>query len=240
MTDVRLGVVGGGEFMRFRAPSLLDGTGAVIAGVVEPSLEMRELFTDALYPEGGGPPFFADHRALLDSIELDGVVIASRHGLHFEHVADALAAGCPALIYKPMVTSSADARRLVELVAQTGRAVSIAAEGIYSAEFRHVRAMLEAGELGDIQLATGIVAQDWLANVGGSWRTDPVLGGGGNLIDSGYHMLAALLHLTGQVPEEVFAYIDRKDQAVDVFVAASLRSTAVRSEQSRSAETPKA
>lgn len=223
MTDVRLGLIGAGEFIRFRAPMLLAGTGAVITGVAEPNLGARSLFTETLYPRGGGPKFFDDHRALLDSLDLDGVVVASPHGLHFEHAADSLAAGCDALIYKPMVTTSGDARRLVELVEQTGRVVSIAAEGIYSAEFRYVRAMLEAGELGDIRLATGILAQEWLSDVRGTWRTDPVLGGGGNLIDSGYHVLAALLHLTGQAPEEVFAYIDRTNEVVDVFVSASLR-----------------
>lgn len=223
MTDVRLGLIGAGEFMRFSAPRLLEGTGAVIAGVAEPSVERRRLFTETLYPEGGGPPFFDDHRALLDSIAPDGIVIASPHGLHFEHAADALAAGCHALINKPMVTTSTDARRLVELVEHTGRVVSIAVEGIYSAEFRYIRAMLEAGELGDIRLATGILAQEWLSDVRGTWRTDPVLGGGGNLIDSGYHLLAALLHLTGQSPEEVFVYLDRQNEGVDVFVAASLR-----------------
>jgi predicted dehydrogenase len=223
VSDIRLGVIGGGEFMRERAPLLLEGTGATIAGVAEPSAEMQERFRSEVYPEGGGTEFFADHRALLESAALDGVVIASPHGLHFEHAADALAAGCPVLVYKPMVTTSTDARGLVKLVEKTGHFVSIAMEGIYSAEFRHVRALLDAGELGDIQLVTGIVAQDWLANVGGTWRTDPVLGGGGNLIDSGYHMLGALLHLTGQLPEEAFAYIDRRGQDVDVFVAGSLR-----------------
>jgi predicted dehydrogenase len=224
VTEVRLGLIGAGELMRFRAPRLLAGTGAVIAGVAEPSREMRKVFVDTVFPRAGEEPtFFDDHRRLLDSLELDGVVIASPHGLHFEHAADALAAGCDALIYKPMVTTSGDARKLMELVEQTGRVVSIAVEGIYSAEFRHLRGMLDAGELGDIRLATGIVAQEWLTDVKGTWRTDPVLGGGGNLIDSGYHMLAALLHLTGQTPEEVSAYIDRENMAVDVFVAASLR-----------------
>jgi predicted dehydrogenase len=122
-----------------------------------------------------------------------------------------------------MVTTSADARELVRLAEEGGRVVSLAIEGLYTAEFRHVRALLATGELGEIRLATGLCAQNWLVNVGGTWRTDPELGGGGNLIDSGYHMLAALLHLTGQHVEEVFAYLDRRGEAVDVETAAALR-----------------
>lgn len=40
---------------------LLKGTGAVIAGVADPSLDMQEHFTDALYPERGGPQFFCSN-----------------------------------------------------------------------------------------------------------------------------------------------------------------------------------
>jgi predicted dehydrogenase len=224
MTTIRLGLIGAGEIMRLRAPLLVSDTGAVIAGVAEPSIEMRELFAEAIRAPGAEEPlFFDDHRALLESVELDGVVIASPHGLHFQHAADALAKGCHALVYKPMVTTSGDAKALADLAEQTRRTVSIAIEGIYSSEFRHVRAMLEAGELGEIQLVVGTLAQDWLSAVRGTWRTDPLLGGGGNLIDSGYHLLAALLHLTGKVPNEVFAYVDRAGEEFDVFVAGSLR-----------------
>ena len=222
-TDVRLGVIGAGDLIRFRGWRLIDGTGATIVGVAEPDLEMRRQLVDALYPSGSEPLFFDDHGSLLDSVELDGVVIASPHGLHFEHARDSLAAGCHTLVYKPMVTSSEDARALEELVARSGRVLSIAIEGIYSAEFRAVRKLLDDGELGDVSLVTGFVAQDWLRNVQGTWRTDPVLGGGGNLIDSGYHLLAAMLHLSGQVPEEVFAFVDRREQSFDMLVAASLR-----------------
>ena len=77
------------------------------------------------------------------SVELDGVVVSSPHGLHFRHVADSLAAGCHALVYKPMVTTSGDARELVRLAAERGRVVSLAVEGLFTAEFRHVRALLE-------------------------------------------------------------------------------------------------
>jgi len=213
MSEPRIGLIGCGGHVRTRLPLF---AGAALAAVADPSEAMRTTIElDAAR--------FADHREMLESAELDGVVISSPHGLHFGHAADALAAGCDVLLYKPMVTTSADARELVRLAEEGGRVVSLAIEGLYTAEFRHVRALLEAGGLGEIRLATGLCAQNWLVNVGGTWRTDPELGGGGNLIDSGYHMVAALLHLTGQHVEEVFAYLDRRSEAVDVETTAALR-----------------
>jgi predicted dehydrogenase len=216
MGDVRLGLIGCGAHVRTRVPELLGGTGASLVALADPSPAMRAAV-------GVDASEFDDHRAMLEAADLDGVVIASPHGLHFAHASDALAAGCHVLVYKPMVTTSADARELVRLADATGRVVSLAIEGLFTAEFRHVRALLAAGELGDVRLVSGLVAQDWLANVDGTWRTDPWLGGGGNLIDSGYHLLAALLHLSGQRPVEVFAVVDRRGRALDVETAAVLR-----------------
>jgi predicted dehydrogenase len=211
--EPRLGLIGCGAFVRTRLPEL---AGAVIAAVADPSEELRTTIAP-------GAERFADPAELLASVELDGVVVSSPHGLHFRQAADALAAGCGVLVYKPMVTTSADARALVRLAEDSGRVVSLAIEGLFTAEFRHVRALLEAGELGEVRLATGLCAQNWLVNVSGTWRTDPELGGGGNLIDSGYHLLAALLHLTGRHVDEVFGYLDRRGEDVDVETAAVLR-----------------
>jgi predicted dehydrogenase len=211
VNQVRLGLIGCGSHVRNRLPEL-EG----VVAVSDPDARARSTIVE-------GAAAFADHREMLDAIELDGVVVSSPHGLHFEHVRDALAVGCHVLVYKPMVTTSSDARDVVRLARGNGRVVSLAIEGMFTAEFRHVRALLEAGELGDVRLASGFVAQNWLENVAGTWRTDPVLGGGGNLIDSGYHMLAALLHLSGQHVEEVFAQLDRRDQQVDVETVATLR-----------------
>jgi len=208
---VRLGLIGCGSHVRNRLP-WLEG----VVAVADPSEANRSgIRVDAAR--------YADHHEMLEKARLDGVVVASPHGLHFRHVADALAAGCHVLVYKPMVTTSSEAVEVTRLAAESGRVVSLAIEGIFTPEFRHVRGLLEAGELGEIRLVSGLVAQNWLENVGGTWRTDPLLGGGGNLIDSGYHMLAALLHLSGQRPQEVFAYLDRRAERVDVEVTATLR-----------------
>jgi len=210
VADVRLGLIGCGSHVRNRL-RYLEG----VVALADPIEANRNgIRVEARY---------ADHREMLEAARLDGVVVASPHGLHFRHVSDALAAGCDVLVYKPLVTTSGQAVELARLAADTRRVVSLAIEGLFTAEFRHVRTLREAGELGEIRLVSGLVAQNWLENVGGTWRTDPLLGGGGNLIDSGYHMLAALLHLSGQRPEEVFAFLDRRVEQVDVEVTATLR-----------------
>src|SRR5688572_22185184 len=52
-----------------------------------------------------------DYRETLRQ-ELDGVIVASPHSLHFEHATEALRAGCHVMVEKPMTTRADDARQL--------------------------------------------------------------------------------------------------------------------------------
>ena len=58
--------------------------------------------------------------------------------------------------------------------------------------------------------------QDWLDVVADSWRTNPELSGGGQLYDSGSHLLDALLWVTGSRPVSVAATTDSRGEAVDI------------------------
>src|SRR6202142_2632067 len=55
---------------------------------------------------------FEDYREMLDTVPMDGVVVASPHVLHYEHASAALAKGCHVLVEKPLTTTAKDARAL--------------------------------------------------------------------------------------------------------------------------------
>jgi predicted dehydrogenase len=222
---VRIGVIGAGWAGRWHAQTLVKEVGAeqaVILGVADPSEEARAAFLDGIPWNGAVPKTFPDYRHLLEE-PLDGVVVSSPHSHHYSHVSDSLAAGCHVLVDKPMVTSSTDAEALIEQSQAAGRVISVALQGLFSKEFRYARDVVERGDLGNILLVGGTCCQIWLKSLRGSWRTDPTLSGGGNLVDSGSHMLAAMLHVPGQEVAEVFSYVEHHGETVDVAVAATLR-----------------
>jgi predicted dehydrogenase len=221
VSAVRIGLIGCGDWGARRA-TVFTAAGAEVRAIADPSEAARVRVLAAL-DGAAAPATFTDHRQLLERVDLDGVVVSSPHGYHLGHAVDAIEAGCHVLVDKPMVTTSPDAHTLAQLARARRRIVSISLQGVFSAEFRHARNLLETGALGDVCLVTGSIMQPWLTWVRGSWRTDPVLGGGGNLLDSGSHMFAAMLHLSGQLPEEVFAYVDHKNEAIDVVAVVALR-----------------
>jgi predicted dehydrogenase len=65
--------------------------------------------------------------------------------------------------------------------------------------------------------------QHWIGWNRDRWRGDPSLSGGGQLYDSGSHLLDTLLWTTRTTPTAVLAEIDRMDAAVDVNAALSVR-----------------
>ena len=226
MEQVRIGFIGCGNMARQHGRIFTKQVPeARIVALTDPSEANLARFTSEIFPNGDAPPAFDDYRTMLAEVPLDGVVIISPHAHHFKQAMDAIDAGCHLLIEKPMVIRTADAQALIAHARAQNRVVSVAFPGPFSCEFQYIRDLIARGDLGDIYMITGVCAQDWLMNVGGTWRTTLALSGGGNLYDSGAHMFNAMLYLTGLSATEVFAFIDDKDQEVDVVASVALRFT---------------
>jgi predicted dehydrogenase len=169
-----------------------------------------------------------EYRALLANRALDGVVVLLPHHLHYPVVKDALEAGKHVLVEKPMVTEVVHARDLIETAARANRLLAIAYQRAYLPEYVYVRGMVERGELGTIRFVSAHLEQSWFqraaaATVKDNWRRDPHLAGGGQLVDTGSHTLAAMLDVTQLAPHEVFAYTDTCGLDVDVNTAMAIR-----------------
>jgi predicted dehydrogenase len=169
------------------------------------------------------PAFYTDYPTMLREARLDAVVIVTPHALHFEHAKQALAAGCHVFIEKPMVTNSADAHALAALARAAGKVVVVGYVPPFTPAMQYVRAAIRSGEFGPLQLVNGYLAQDWKRPTSGTWRHDPSLSGGGQVCDSGAHLLAGLCWAVGAPVAEVVARLDRQDARVDINSALLLR-----------------
>jgi predicted dehydrogenase len=227
METVRLGIIGCGNMGRYHGHRFAQlAPEAEIVALSDPNADNIAHFITEVFPQGKQPEStFADYRAMLQAVDLDGVVIISPHAHHFQQTMDALDAGCHVLVEKPMVIRTEDAQTLIAHSRKRERVVSVAFPGPFTREFAYIRDVIARGELGDIHLISGVCAQNWLVNVAGTWRTQHALSGGGNLYDSGAHMFNAMLYLTGLTATDVFAFVDNKDQEVDVTASVSLRFT---------------
>ncbi|MEN9935573.1 MAG: hypothetical protein RLZZ387_2152 [Chloroflexota bacterium] len=225
MERVRIGIIGCGGMARYHGHMFTKSVPeAEIVALAEPSeANLARFIKEVFQDPAAEPATFGDYRRMLEEVELDGVLIVSPHNQHYQQATDAISRGLHVLVEKPMVIRTEDALALIRHAEEHKRVVSVAFPGPFSREFQYIRGLLERGELGDISLVSGHCCQQWIQNVGGSWRTDPVQSGGGNLYDSGAHMFNAMLYLSGLSVTEVYAVVNNKDQQVDIEAAVTMR-----------------
>ncbi len=168
-------------------------------------------------------PEFTDYQEMLEQVGLDAVEISTPHTLHFEQIMAALDKGLHVLTEKPMVCTVDHARQVIAKAEEADKVLMISYQRHLQAQYRYVRNQIAAGELGDIQFISALQDQKWYQGTIGLWRQQMALSGGGQLNDSGSHLLDIVLWMTGLEVEEVQAYMEYFDSEVDINSALSLR-----------------
>ena len=166
---------------------------------------------------------FFDYRQLLDTVRPDAVVICTPHTLHYEQAVGALDAGAHVLLEKPMVCRVVDAKALLAKIDEAQRVVGLGYQRHAQPQYRYIHERISSGSVGAVQFVTALQQQNWLRSTIGTWRHDPALSGGGQLNDSGSHLVDVLLWTTGLAPEAVSSFNDNKCSAVDINTAISVR-----------------
>ncbi|HEX4486079.1 MAG TPA: Gfo/Idh/MocA family oxidoreductase [Terriglobales bacterium] len=178
-----------------------------------------------------------DYKELLSREDVDGVVVSSPHGFHFEHAVAALERGFPVLCEKPMALKASEAAQLVELVKAKGVPFLIPYGWNYSELARLGKLVIDEGTIGEIEHVLchmGSPLRDLLSGTGawvaeqsllrpgqGTW-SDPSSGGGfahGQLT----HALALMFWITGLQASEVFAMVGRSQSGSDLYNSISCR-----------------
>jgi predicted dehydrogenase len=219
---IRFAVVGCGGMANWHAGNLKSIDEARLTAFCDTMPSHTATFREKYAPDAAE---FNDYeRMLADAGDtFDAVVLVTPHTLHAPQAAAALRAGKHVLVEKPMVTSVADAYGLRALVEKTGLHLGITFQAPYTAEFQAIKSLRESGLMGTVQLVQGWLAQGWMKGTTGKWRQDPALSGGGQMYDSGAHVLNAIMWLMDEPVVEVSCMIDKLDTPVDINGVATMR-----------------
>ncbi|MFO0992242.1 MAG: Gfo/Idh/MocA family oxidoreductase [Hyphomicrobiales bacterium] len=218
---LRLGMVGGGKGAFIgavhRLAARMDDKYDFVAGALssEPARSRasgRELglAKDRIY---------TDYREMAqkEAAREDGIDVVSIVTPNNVHIPAAMAfveAGIHVICDKPLAHNLKEAQALQKLLARN-RGVIFALTHNYSGYpmIRQAKAMVEAGDLGEIRLVQGEYPQDWLTNPieltgqkQASWRTDPKqTGAGGCIGDIGTHTYQLMTYVSGLKASELAA-----------------------------------
>ena len=219
---VKLGLIGCGGIMSMHVNQLEPVKAAEIVGLADTSRRMLDRLVKR-HPHLEGLPRFSDYRKLLREVEMDGVIIATPHTLHYEHIMTSLDHGLHVLSEKPLVCSTAHANAVIRKSERKGLILMLAYQRHFFPAFRYARELVAKGEIGKVTFVQGLQAQEWLRGTRGSWRQNPALSGGGQLNDSASHLFDIILWVTDLVPDTVYAAIDNRGTKVDILSGVTVR-----------------
>ncbi len=219
---IRIGFIGSGGNARHHMGQILAQPDAQIVAIADPNPAMIEA-AHRQYPALSGVPAFDNHSDMLASVRMDAVVISTPHTTHKEQILAALDKGLHVLCEKPLVCTVADATEVIARLEEAGRVGLLSYQRHYQPEFRYIRSRIAAGDLGPVTFISALQCQNWKNGTRGTWRQDPALSGGGQLNDSGSHLLDIILWITGLKVDTVSAFIDNLGTPVDINSALSIK-----------------
>jgi predicted dehydrogenase len=223
-SKVRIALLGCGGNMGGHAGRLKNHPDVEIVGLCDVNKKIVEgFFAKHLADTMHKPTFFTDADDMYSVTKPDAVLISTPHTQHYAQGIKALDAGCHVLMEKPMVTDLGDAYNLAKKVKETGKILVIGYNTPCSAEFYYLRELIRNKKLGNLELVTGFISQDWLRLTKGKWRQDPALSGGGQAYDSGAHLFNSLCWSVESDVEEIFAFVDNHGSRVDINSVSSIK-----------------
>jgi len=221
---IRIGMIGMGGFMNTHSEALGKIPDAHVVAITDTEPKNRADHK-AHHAHLADANEYEDYRAMLDKEQLDAVVIATPHTTHFEQIMAALDRGLHVLVEKPMACRIDQGVEVVEKVRESGLTLVIGYQRHCSGVYRYIRRAIADGRIGKVLAVSCLQCQGWKEGTAGTWRQVPELSGGGQLNDSGSHLIDVLLWMTGLRAETVSAQIDNCGTPVDINSAISVRFT---------------
>lgn len=186
----RIGFLGTGWIGRHRLEALAASGAAEIAAIADPVAANADA-ARSLAPDARVTGSLDE---LLDT-GLDGVVIATPSALHAEQAVAVLERGLAVFCQKPLGRSAEETARVVEAARGADRLLGVDLSYRHVEAARRVRELASSGELGDIFAAELVFHNAYGPDK--PWFYDPVLSGGGCVIDLGIHLVDLALWTLG-------------------------------------------
>ncbi len=149
--------------------------------------------------------------------KIDFVVIVTPNFTHYAIAKAFLENGINVVCDKPLTVTSDQASELKNLADEKGLAFCVTYTYTGYPIVKHVKKMIEEGELGDIRFVNAEYPQDWLATLleetgqkQAAWRSDPEKSGASNCVgDIGSHIENMVSYMTGFEIDRLSARMDK-------------------------------
>ncbi|MFA7692972.1 MAG: Gfo/Idh/MocA family oxidoreductase [Candidatus Hydrogenedentes bacterium] len=218
---LRIGFIGAGGIAPGHYERLSKTGKAEVTALTDPSDASLSRFYERC-PTSVSLPVYGDYRDMIKKEDLDGVLILSPHTVHYAQIRDSLKRGLHVLTEKPMVCTIQHAQKLIQQAKDVDRVLMISYQRHFDPMFRYMRDQIKKGSIGTVEFVQAVLSQEWLRITRNTWRQELESSGGGQLNDSGSHLIDILMWVTGMKIRQVSAVSENFDIEVDVNSSLSL------------------
>lgn len=151
----------------------------------------------------GVPKWYSDATELINDPEVNAIYIATPPNSHEQYTLEALRAGKPVYVEKPMTLSKESAEIMAKAAAESNVKLTVAHYRRGLPLFQKIKELIDEKEIGEVRYADLHMLQnagsDLITQTDDNWRLNPAMSGGGLFHDLAPHQLDLMLFFFGSV-----------------------------------------
>lgn len=191
MSQFSVGIVGAGAIGRMHADVILASDFCRLAGMADPTDAGRG------FCEERGIPWFASHDQLIARSRPEALIVATPNNTHLPISLDAIAAGVPVLVEKPVASTVEEGEQLAAASKSAGVPVLVGHHRRHNPIIARAREMVTSGALGRLTNATVLYSffkHDAYFDI--TWRREA---GGGPILINLIHEIDLIRFVCGEI-----------------------------------------
>jgi predicted dehydrogenase len=213
---IRVGVVGCGAAAELvHLPALKQFTDIRVCAFADHTLSRARYLSKSF----SGAIAVKDYLTLLQRV--DAVILTTPNALHAVQTIACLKRGVHVFCEKPMATSHADARRMVQEGKRRGKVVSIGMVRRYFTVYERIKQLIDNHALGSVTAFLCEEGYPFEWPLQSTYAFEKKRAGGGVLMDLGSHVVDTLIYLFGDI--KVQSYFDDSYGGVEANCVIHLR-----------------
>ena len=192
--QLRFGLVGAGAIAQAYSQSFTMSEFANLAAVCDIRTEAAEAVASAHQVES-----YTDIGKMIDSEALDAVIVCTPPNTHLDLCTTAMQSGLHVLCEKPLALDAASAKQMIATAEQSDVKFTMASKFRYVDDVLRAKSIVTSGILGEIVLFENTFTGH--VDMSSRWNSDPLISGGGVLIDNGTHSVDLVRYFLGPLAE---------------------------------------
>lgn len=191
---VKFGLVGAGGIAQAYTQAFAQTHLAELVAIADIRPEMATVMA-----EGAKCKAFATHKEMVANVELDAIVVCTPPSTHPDICIELAQQGKHILCEKPFSIEVKDAIAMQSAARDAGVLLTMASKFRYAEDVIKAKSIVESGALGEIVLFENAFTSR--VDMSSRWNSNPVVSGGGVLIDNGTHSVDIMRYFLGPLAE---------------------------------------